>query len=354
MPVGQPAAFSPDITCSGSIGSSDPVAVVKLHDATVQTLPEVVLRDYADPANPRTACRFPSTTSRIVQLIDARHVVIASGTALAVVDLPEVRYHWFHLPTVPEGSATFIAVSPGLDQVLWLAAHGDFEHPEVLGTTEIHISTAVGDQVVASMPRPLGGRCGSPEDSKQGAYTNSGNHAFVLDQVIQQYNGLIALEGTSTGLSVLPPAETGWDGDSYPAMATWSPISETLFFRQGSDVWTWTPGSEPEVFLPGIKWYYPTISPDGNHAAFATLRADGMHDVYLLDLTQSDGPRLIGEARNRPTFLNNDQLWYMSEGQGMCGPGLDQPLIYSLADGSEAPSVIDAVIATWPATGSNQ
>jgi hypothetical protein len=343
-----------EITCSGSIGSSDPVAVVKLHDATVQGIPEVVLRDDVDPGNPRTACRFPSTTSRVVQLIDPRHVVIESGGALAVVDLPEVSYHWFQLPTVPDGSGSFVAVAPGLDQVLWLAARGDPSHPEQLGSTEIHVTTAEGDLVVASIPRPLGGRCGSPEDSKVGGYTNDGASAFVLDQVIQTYNGLIAFQGTSTALSVLPPAETGWSGDTFPAMATWSPTSETLLYRQGSDVWSWTPGLEPTLFLPGVKWYYPTISPDGRNLAYAELRADGRHDVYLLDLTQSVGPRMIGESRNRPVFLNNEQLWYMSEGQGICGPGVDQPLIYSLADGSEAPSVIDSVIATWPATGSNQ
>ena len=62
---------------------------------------------------------------------------------------------------------------------------------------------------------------------------------------------------------------------------------------------------------------------------------------------------MIGEGRTLPAFLNDRQLWYISLGQGMCGPGVDQPLIYSLTDGSEAPSVIDSVIATWPATGSN-
>lgn len=137
-------------------------------------------------------------------------------------------------------------------------------------------------------------------------------------------------------------------------MATWSPGSETLFYRRGSDVWKWTPGSEPEVFLPGVRWYYPTFSPDGRHFAYAIERAGRLHDVYLLDLTQGDSPSLIAEARNRPVFLNDQQLWYLGEGQGICGPSGDKPLIYSLADGSESPSVIDSVMGTWPATGSNQ
>lgn len=352
LPVPQPPDFVPDITCEGSIGSSAPVAVVKLHYATVQSIPEVVLRDYSDLDNPRTACRFASTSSRFVQLIDARHVVIESDGALAVVDLPEVRYHWFQLPSVPDAfNTSFIAVAPELDQVLWLSGHGD---PGSLGSTSIHMTTRDGDAVVASFPRPVGGRCGSPDDSKLGAYTNAGGQAFVLDQVIHSYNSLIAFDGASAALSVLPPAEAGWSGDAYPAMATWSPVSETLYYRQGSDVWRWTPGSDPEVFLPAVRWQYPTISPDESHLAYAAALAGGGNAVYLVDLTAGADPVMVGERRTRPAFLNDQQLWYVSEGQGVCGPGVDQPIIYSLADGSEAPSVIDSVLGTWPASGSNQ
>src|SRR2546427_5563307 len=44
------------ITCSGSIGAVDPVAMVQLHSAA--DTGELVLRDYVDPRNPRTACQF--------------------------------------------------------------------------------------------------------------------------------------------------------------------------------------------------------------------------------------------------------------------------------------------------------
>ena len=54
-----------------------------------------------------------------------------------------------------------------------------------------------------------------------------------------------------------------------------------------------------------------------------------------------------------PVFLNSTQLWYRSEGQGICGPGGDQPLVYELGDGSEAPSIIDFVGSVWPSTSAN-
>jgi len=64
-------------------------------------------------------------------------------------------------------------------------------------------------------------------------------------------------------------------------------------------------------------------------------------------------PRLIKGGRNLPVFLNSTQLWYWSESQGICGPGISHPLVYDISDGSEAASVIDLVSSVWPATSSN-
>jgi hypothetical protein len=40
--------------------------------------------------------------------------------------------------------------------------------------------------------------------------------------------------------------------------------------------------------------------------------------------------------------------------QGGCATfGSEEPLIYDINDGSESPSIIDQVMAVWPATSSN-
>jgi len=87
-------------------------------------------------------------------------------------------------------------------------------------------------------------------------------------------------------------------------------------------------------------------------------RADGMHNVYIVDLARDDGPnpRLVGKgARNLPVFLNNTQLWYMTKTGGGCtGDGTrPKPTIYNLTDSSEAASVMDQVLYVWPSTSSN-
>jgi len=207
----QPAGFVSQITCSGPIGASDLVAIVYLHAAVVGSGP-VVLRDYANPATPRSVCTFRSDVTGNyavpVQLIDARHAVISSGTLgrFAVVDLPTVRYHWFQLPQKAITYPELLAVGPALDQVLWLT------RDQASGTDRVHVTTSAGDHVVASLPDPnLGTRCGSPEDSKQGAYTHSGAHLFVLDQPYPAFNTLAVVAGERAALRVAPPSGgSGW------------------------------------------------------------------------------------------------------------------------------------------------
>ena len=351
LPTAQPADFVSHISCNGSIGPSDPVALVELGG----TVGVVALRDYADPGSPRTACTVgdsPPQYIGIAQLIDARHVVIrGNGPVFAVVDLPEVRVHWFALPQEEAGSrAEFLAVAPGLDQIAWESSNTVGAE---IAERKVHLTTAAGDQVVAALPSITGGRCGSPDDSRQAAYTHSGADLYVLDQVNHSQSVLVVLEGTKQVLSVAPPPGGAWPLGGHPAMAVWSPVSETLFYRQDRDIWKWTPGSDPQRYLPGVAWLYPTITPDGGHLAYAVPAPNHGHDVYLVDLAHDGSPQLIGKARNLPVFLNSSQLWFKSEGQGMCGPGGDKPLVYAINDGSESPSIINWVRNVWPATSSN-
>jgi hypothetical protein len=345
LPAKQPAGYVSRIKCPGAIGASDPVAIVQLQ-AAVMGAGAVVLRDYADPSKPRTACTFG--TGIYGQLIDARHLLFLGADRFgAVIDLPEVRYHWFRLPA----AGSILAVGPKLDQVLWVTYD-----PQKTATDTIHLSTSAGDHVIATLPDNNVGRCGSAEDSKSAAYTPSGSHFFVLDQPFPPTTSLIVVEGETSVLSVIPP-KRGWPAGGNPAMALWSPTLETLYYRQGHDIWKLRPGSQPEKFLAGVDWLQPTISPDGAHMAYSVLRPNSvLHDVYLIDLAHESAPHKIGAgARKLPVFVNSTQLWFKSEGNdhGCIGGENERPLIYNIVDGSEAPSIISQVMNVWPATSSN-
>jgi hypothetical protein len=344
LPASTPAGFVGDVTCTGSIGAADPVAIVQLHGAAF-TGP-VVLRDYANPSQPRTVCTFGKAAYQIVQLIDAGHMVITDDNAsYAVVDLPEVRYHWFQLPVSKGLFATLISVSPALDEIAWKIAD-----PAGAGTDTIHLTTAAGDRVVATLPDTNTGRCGDPGiDSNQGSYTGSGTALFVLDTPLEEETSLIVLEGATVVLSIVPPSGLL---ESRPLFALWSPTSERLFFEQGGDVWTWTKAAGRVRYLSGVRWTAATISSDGGHLAYAVKRADGLHDVYVVDLAHDGRPARIATGANGPVFLNATQLWFRPEtsGPGCTGPVPPSPRVYNVTNGTSAPSIIDNVRRVWPAT----
>ena len=352
LPGQPPANFEGQITCAETIGPSDPVALAWLVAGDPSVPQSFVLRDYADIGQPRTACTFVNV--QVEQLIDARHIVIAAGGVHAVVDLPEVRYQWFQLPPwSAESGSMFIAVSPRLDQIVWLTWRVGEVGTSVL--REIHVTTASGDTVVASLPDEPTGFCGAPLDySKPGAYSLSGDYLYVIDQPRDAGGGgglnysLRVFAGSTTVFSLAPPAG-GWPSGGHPAMPVWSPTSDTLYYRQGDDVWRWTPDEGASMFLAGVRWATPTITPDGSHLVYAV-----QGDVYLAELASPRNPDLIGQGASRPpVFLNDEQLWLFGTlADHGCAGSEGAPSIYNITDGSESPSIIDQVRGVWPATSS--
>lgn len=344
-----PAGYTEQIRCSGRIGSTDSVAIVELRKQSPSDPDQLVLRDYADPAHPRTVCTFGASLTYGTHLIDARHVVINAcndgDCRNAVVDLPDVRYHWFVLPhprhTVPQ----LVAVSPNLDEVAWISSKND-------GTgRRLHLTRADGDHAVASL-RDVGGRCGSPEDSKLGDYTRSGRMIYVLDVPIGSDAVLLVFAGMEKQLAQRPPAG-GWPYGKWPAFPVWTPDGSTLYFRSGGHGWQWNLGGGRHPFAPAADWRYPTITPDGRHLAWARIREDGFHDIYLMDMFVGGQPKLIARRSTTPAFLNDDQLWFVREGRGVCGTGANDRVIYSVTERTTAGSIIQGVWGIWPATSSN-
>jgi hypothetical protein len=343
LAVDPPPGFASTITCEGSIGESDSVAIVWLRAADDAEQPTPVLRDYADVTRPRTACIFASGDYSIHSLIDARHVVISGpDQRFAIVDLPEVRYQWFSLPATDASFGSLIAVSPNLDSVIWRRTLSDGSLAR-----QILMTDASAEHLLADLPAIETGRCGSPLDSAEGAFARTGESYYVLDQPFPQMNVFLAGRGADVELTIHPP-DAGWDDASTPLMALWSPADETLYYRVGADVMRWSPGSESEVFLPNTRWSHPTFTPNGSRLAYATDEG-----VYLVDMRRDPAPRLIRADATVPAFLNSSQLWFkVSTGEG-CVTDAPQARVYDLNDGAEAPSIIDSVVAVWPATSSS-
>jgi hypothetical protein len=345
LPADAPATVRPEITCTGPIGASDPVAIVQLHGTATEAGP-IVLRDYADLSKPRSVCTFGNVG--ILQLIDPRHVVIyGDGDVYAVVDLPDVRYRWLKLPAGTSGfGVDLLTISPALDQVVWRESHAQGTDTDV-----IHSTTASGDRILATLPDTNAGRCGSDLDSNPGAYTRSGDALFILDAPLPEIS-LIVVGGGNTLLSDIGSATAA--PSARPLRVLWSPTSGALYYTKNGDIWRWTAATGRVRYLAGVTWTSASISPDGAHLAYVVRHTDGTSDTYLVDLAHDGAPVHLGKGhRDGAVFLNNVQLWYVPAGfHGCTGEGPQTPLIYNLVSGTEAPSLIDSVLRVWPATDS--
>jgi hypothetical protein len=337
-----PEPFAGTITCSGAIGADDPVAVVFLHGAT-----SAVLRDYADLAHPRTACDLGSV--QVMQLIDARHIVIASqpdqsSIAFAVVDLPGVRYHWFQVPKGSFGNR-LLAVSPHLDQVLWNQVEDGVAYDR------IHLATATGDHVLAKLPDTNAGRCGAPTDSNNAAFSHDQSALFVLDEPLPEISLIVAAHSKIV-LSDIGTAKA--KASTRPLYALWSPTDEVVYFTKSGNVWQWSPSLGLTIFLPGVTWDAATISADGAHLAYQVTTTSGSREVWLMDLAHGGSPAKVSDGSG-PVFLNDRQLFLFASaaGSGCVGETPGKPVIYNVATRSRATSVIDQVGFVWPATGTH-
>jgi hypothetical protein len=330
--VDAPKGFVSKITCSGSIGATDPVAIV----VTDENSREIIMRDYADITNPRTVCAFPDER---VRLLDARHVVFEGcGTdapcALAVVDLPEVRYHWYELPTTPDGPVNLVAVAPDLATAAWTESKDDGDG----ALRTLVLRDATGDHLIADLERYDFGDCG-PEPRTEAAFARTGSYLYVIDTYIGSHLYVIGGHDVEQSLESV-------------GSAVWSPTSSTLYFRKGHHVYRWAPDVGTMLLERDLEWTNPTLSPDGMSLAYAAPNGNAGHDIYLADPAHLDQARRIAANASLPVFLNNERLWFKNdEGPLGCGPGEPpRERVYNLPTSTTASTVITEVLSVWPAT----
>ena len=350
LPADPPTRGQPQVSCQGDIEPTDQVAVVELRSDRVSG--PVVLRDYRDPAKPTTVCALGKRSGWSYSIVDARHLLAQdfdcyrNQCVFAVIDVPEVRYHWFALSDTPDDYEDLMGVSPDLDAVAWRSS--TYDDPLVGDPRSVYVTRAGGTRVVGHLPPSGGGFCGGPHFWSD--YARSGAYFYLLDYesgnqaVFQVYHGVrrvfsLRTEGNGSPMS--------------PSVPIWSPIDDALYYVRTGDIWRWTPEAGAKRFMPGVAWNGVTISPDGRYLAYSAPADGGSDNTYLVDLTApSSEPEIIGRRREAPRFLTDTQLWLQPEpaGPGCVGPEPPPPVIYDIDEVSESPSIIRRVLSTWPAT----
>jgi hypothetical protein len=244
-------------------------------------------------------------------------------------------------------STELLAVSPDLGSVAWIS-WSDWVDDKGNFPATVYLTNKSGDYRLAEYLTSEGGSCRVRPVSA--AFSPSGSHLSVLTtDPGPNMSSLVIVEGGAVRFTLRPPA-AGWPGNDFVDWAMWSRTSTTLFFSRAAGVFEWTPADGAQLLLPGVRWRYPTMSPDGRYLAYAVPRSETLRDVYLVDLARGTQPELLHTDRTIPRFLNSQQLWYAVSSQLGCVPLAGSSKVYDILDRAEYASDIQRVSGVWSPT----
>jgi len=107
-----------------------------------------------------------------------------------------------------------------------------------------------------------------------------------------------------------------WDGKAatMPSDAVWGTDGRVYFWdSQGVSVADPSTGLT-RTLLPGVRWYDPSVSPDGRYIVFAVRDEQGLPTLELLDTATGNVVPGFGiSAASHATFVSDNVIWYHQE-----------------------------------------
>jgi len=210
-----------------------------------------------------------------------------------------------------------------------------------------HLWLKLGNQPAASVGSftGQGGRGGGWDDEIAIRFSPTGSYFVLVDTVT--IPNTFQVRRTSDGRVVWASPSSDIQSPAFATMAVWSRGVDRLYFRDGNGLRTWDPSGTVTTLVPGLRWYEPSISPDGRAIAYMVLDAQGNPRVALLDL-QTLKTRALSSLRQGPFFASAGLLLYgRADANGPPGaaPGV---FAYNLNTGLETALPYDILLDVWP------
>jgi hypothetical protein len=207
-----------------------------------------------------------------------------------------------------------------------------------------------GNQPAASLASftGQGGRGGGWDDEIAIRFSPTGTY-FVLVHTVTTPN-TFQIRRSSDGAVVWasPSGPLDFQSPGFATMAVWSQGVDRLYFRDGTGVRRWDPSGTVTTPVPGLRWYEPSISPDGRTIAYMVLDAQANPHVELIDLQTLKTRALPSPLRRGPHFASAVLLLYgaaYANGPPGAAPGV---FAYNLSTGLETALPYDILLDVWP------
>lgn len=288
---------------------------------------KVLIESFRNPIQPTTLCTMTGGNFKFISGTEIGYVSISSpndpihGTSLvgriSLTDLKpvtviEVTGHVVEFAWSRDGSSVAYLVYP--------------DAPE--NANQLWLKTGNARPRALTPPITFGGRGGSIDDQILVSFSPDGRYVLVVDTALagaapaSPDQASVQVHSVPDGnLVFVPPSALTSSGklDPFVTMAAWSRQTDRLYYRDQAGVHTWDPPAAEGVLAAGLRWFFPSMSPDGRFVAYAVNMRDQPH-VEVRDLG-SNKAQVIPGTRGSPFFITANMLFEAEYGLGQPGPG---------------------------------
>lgn len=130
--------------------------------------------------------------------------------------------------------------------------------------------------------------------------------------IVDTRSGRLQVFDAATGAMVW--GATPGTASDIRTMAVWSRDGHRLYWRDNAGVHRWDPPNTLTTIVPGLTWYEPSVSPDGNSVAY-TVRSQQtfVPHVEVLDLRTGQRQSASPTLRAGAVFASSSTIWYGGE-----------------------------------------
>lgn len=323
---------APQLSCSGTPGGL-PLALAWPADPA-----QTVLVDLRDITRPRTICTLTNAYS-FVRFYSATEISYAPLSAWAS---GSTNSRLVRANVTDQVTRTFVSAETGTIEA-W-----DWSRD---GTTLAYFAgdqlwLQAGNQPAASVGsfKRQGGRGGGWDDEITIRFSPSGKYFVVVHTVT--IPNTFQVRRASDGAVVWASPSSDLRAPGFTTMPVWARGMDQLYFRDGNGLRHWDPSGTVTTLVSGLRWYEPSISPDGRTIAYMVLDAQASPRVELLDLQTLKAQALPSRLRWNPMFASSGLLLYIrADASGQPAQGV---FAYDLNSGLETALPYAVLLDVWP------
>ena len=259
------------------------------------------LYDVRDSTRPRLLC----------QLSGVLWVHFLSATELGYVkrsgEAPGSTNTLVRLDLAARNAQTVVSGQQPIDDLSW-----SLDRSAVAYRSQDQVFVRHGTAAPIEVPLPpmdFLGQDFAGSNYQQALHLSSDGHYL---SIVDTRSGRLQVFDAATGAMVW--GATPGTASDIRTMAIWSRYGHRLYWRDNAGVHRWDPPNAVTTLVPGLTWYDPSVSPDGNRIAY-TVRSQEtfVPHVEVLDLRTGQRQSASPTLRAGGVFASSSTIWYGGE-----------------------------------------